>query len=67
MDSNRHVEVTALISNNQVVQAIRNMILDNEDFDFRYWSIDDAETFERAANQIREGYQEMRDRIAREK
>jgi hypothetical protein len=54
--------VTATIFGFQVVAAIRGMILDNERFDHRQWSIYDAEQFEAAARLIRQGYDETKEK-----
>jgi len=38
------------------VPLIEGMVIDKRDFDYRKWSIRDAEILEKAAKKIREGY-----------
>jgi hypothetical protein len=53
-------EARVEISGHEVVRAVRRLINNNENFNHEYWAIADAETFERAARYIREGYAEAK-------
>jgi len=49
----REAEITAKIDKHQLMGAVYRMTIRDPDFDPGPWSIDDAETFERAAALIR--------------
>jgi hypothetical protein len=50
------VTVTAEIHRLELMKALRDLTVNTEDFDFRQWSIWDAEVLERIARMIRDGY-----------
>lgn len=53
------IAIKASVTRSQIVQAVRDLIVDAErTFDYRQWSLYDAETFEAAARLIRDGHKE---------
>ena len=46
--------VTVVLSKGEAMRAICQMVCNNEDFDGRAWSVEDAKTLEAAARLIRE-------------
>jgi hypothetical protein len=53
MMDRRHVAIVSTISKESLVEALRKITVEDENFDWRQWSLADAKTLEDAARMIR--------------